>query len=254
MITNIDSTSNPRLKKLWSQKDEWLFLEGEKLLKDVLRRQINIEILVVNKNLEKNELKDLAGNPKIHQIWLASEKILKKISELKSPPDYIGVTRPPLPVQSLTGRLILAFCDLQDPGNAGSIFRCAAAFGVNEIAFIGDSVKITNRKFIRSAQNSIFEVHSARFPTLESFLDILPGHRFNIYLTSSRSRSDVYSPEQIKPPAVVIFGNEGRGIDEYLLGRYPVVKIPQARQVESLNLGISACIIMHELSKTFSLL
>jgi TrmH family RNA methyltransferase len=255
MITKIDSRANPRLKRMVSQKEDWLFLEGEKLIRDVIQKGVYIDILVINSKLGEKGAGNLADNPSIGQIWIASELVLKKLSELKSLPDYIGLLKPPGSVINPSeARCVFAFCDLQDPGNAGSIFRCAAAFGIRDIAFIGDCVKVTNRKFIRVAQNSIFEINYARYSDMNSFLDSFGGLPFNVYLTSSKPATKVYLPGQVKMPAVIIFGSEGRGIAENLFNLYPTVRIPQSQKIDSLNLGISACIIMHELSKAHDLL
>ncbi len=55
--------------------------------------------------------------------------------------------------------------------------------------------------------------------------------------------------EQINFPCLIIIGNEGKGLPEDLFLKYPSIKIPQKSNIESLNAGVSACIIMYEIGK-----
>jgi len=149
--------------------------------------------------------------------------------------------------------VVIGLDSIQNPANVGTIFRCAAAFGINAVALAGISVNLNNSKFLRAAQDSFFKVDYQRFGDVEALIREAEAANFNIYLTSSHDSSNVIAPHHIESPCLILFGNEGKGLDKELFERYPSVKIPQEAEVESLNVGVSACIIMYEVSLSFGI-
>ena len=115
--------------------------------------------------------------------------------------------------------------------------------------FTGKSVEINNRKFLRTAQNSFFKVNFQYYQNLSIFLEKIGTKSIPIYLTSSGPSNKYNKPDMVSSPCVIIFGNEGRGLESSVLSQYPIIKIPQTNQIESLNLGVSASILMYEILK-----
>jgi tRNA G18 (ribose-2'-O)-methylase SpoU len=54
-------------------------------------------------------------------------------------------------------------------------------------------------------------------------------------------------------PCLLLFGNEGRGLAPRLLERFPLVRLEQKERIDSLNVGVSACILMRELQRLHGL-
>ncbi|MCP5106651.1 MAG: RNA methyltransferase [bacterium] len=248
-IQHITSRSNPRVKDLIKHKEHYLFFEGEKLVKDILRREITVNLLVMAE--EKKEKIPLEGK-KIKEVWYVNHSVLKKLSSLKEEPGFIAVLQlEEKAVNFHKLKTVIALDGIQDPANAGTVFRCAAAFGIDAVVFSGASVKPGNSKFLRAAQNAFFETPFQHFQTLAALLEKAAEAGLNIYLTSSHDSggTGTISPDRVKLPCLVLFGNEGRGLPAALFKKYPSIRIAQTGKVESLNVGISACIIMHELKK-----
>lgn len=249
MIYKISSRSNERVKSLLKEKESYYFFEGEKLVNDILARNIEISKLIVNYKKE-GELE--IPEHSVKEVWFVSETVMKKISSLKEKPDFIAVKKIKRNrINFGKSRLVFVMDNVQDPANAGSVFRCAAAFGVNSLVFTGPSVKVNNTKFLRAAQTSIFDVNFQSFIDLETLLKKSEIRNFNVYLTSSMKVEKMVEISDIKFPSFVIFGNEGKGLNESLFKRFPTIRIAQTKKIESLNVGVSACIIMHEIFKTF---
>jgi RNA methyltransferase, TrmH family len=246
MVCKIQSRSNQKVKDLIKNKDDYFFFEGEKLVNDILERNIDIDVLIINENKENTF--NTPGKAKINETWLVSESILEKLSSLKEKPDIIAALKlKEKPIDFKKSKVVIALDNIQDPANAGVIFRCAAAFGVDSIAFTGSGVKKNNPKLLRAAQNSIFDIHTQHYDCAESLVKSAEKAGFNIYLTSSHSPNNSITPKEIQKPCLILFGNEGKGLDEFLFTQYPSVTIPQTNKVESLNVGASACIIMSNL-------
>lgn len=249
-IYRITSRSNQRVKDLLEKKDYYYFFEGEKLVEDILRKRLKVHILIIHETKE-NRLSIPTVNVK--EIWYVNDTVLKKISSLQATPDFIAVMELiETPIDFYQAKTIIALDNIQDPGNAGTVFRCAAAFGIDAVAFSGACVKPNNSKFLRAAQNAFFETHFQHFETTRQLVEKAEKAGLNIYLTSSHESpgtAGTLRPEQVEFPCLILFGNEGQGLPMEFFLRYPALRIMQTDKVESLNIGVSACIIMHELKK-----
>ena len=249
MIHRIDSRNNPRVKELIKQKGQFLFFEGEKLVKDILEKKIRVKLLIVLNNMENPP--DFSGTS-TNETWIVNETVMEKLSSLKEKPSLIAVLEPTdKTIDFNNTKAIIGLDHIQDPANAGTIFRCAAAFGIDAVVFSGNSVKPSNPKFLRAAQDAFFQVPFQHFDSLELLVAKAQKNNFNIYLTSSHKFGKSLQPDALKFPCLILLGNEGKGLPENLFDHYPSVTIPQTDRVESLNVGISACIIMHEMRKHF---
>ncbi len=251
-VKRIDSTGNESLKRLLKSERELFFFEGEKIAKDIVADGVRTKFLISN---VKKELPFDLKKVETEELWLVSRAILKKISSLKDTPDLIAVVEYiPEPALFTSETVAVALDNIQDPGNMGTLFRCAAAFGIKDLLLSGHCVSLNNRKFLRAAQNSIFSIRVSRFDTLDSLVKKVENRGFNIYMTSPHVRGVVEKAEKIKIPAIVVIGSEGQGIDENILKSFKKIAIEQSGNVESLNAGISGCIIMNDLKNLFRLL
>jgi len=247
MKIRVDSKSNNKLKQLLKEKDDYYIFEGEKLVKDILRKKIIISKFITTKKNE-NDFKEFEKN--INEFWLVSESVMNKISDLKNASEYIAFIKiKKNKINFSLAQTILVLDNIQDPANAGTIFRCASAFGISNIAFTGNCVKTNNRKFLRGSQGSILDINHQSFSNLQTLLKKSEIRNFNIYLTSSKNSHRTIDIERINFPGLIIIGNEGKGLSQELFLKYFSIKIPQKNTVESLNAGVSACILMYEIKK-----
>jgi TrmH family RNA methyltransferase len=247
MIREIVSRANPHLKKLVAEKEQYFLFEGKQLVHDLVDKKIPMTYLIITKR-QREQSKNILQMAK--DIWFVSDPVMSKLSSLKTPSDYLAVVNYQSPEINLEREPVIIILDnIQDPANAGTVFRCAAAFGINAILFSGDSVKATNPKFIRTAQTSLFDIRFKHYSNIRDLIREAKNHKLNVYLTSSKSSGRQTEMCSIKKPAAVIFGNEGQGLSPELLNKFPVITISQKDCVDSLNVGVSACIIMHELMK-----
>jgi tRNA G18 (ribose-2'-O)-methylase SpoU len=51
----------------------------------------------------------------------------------------------------------------------------------------------------------------------------------------------------------VLFGNEGQGLEKKLMKRFPLIRLDQKERIDSLNVAVSACILMHEVKRIHGL-
>ncbi len=150
--------------------------------------------------------------------------------------------------RSSDGPLIVA-AGLQDPGNLGTILRSAEAFGAAGVFLTEGTVSPYNSKVLRGSAGSIF-----RLPFLQiSSAELIPLMRARgIRLLATSSHQGTPLPRiSWTPPAAIFIGNEGAGLSRELTRQMDeTLAIPHAAQVESLNAGVAASIVLYEWARS----
>lgn len=251
MKVEIFSRSNPRLKELLAQKKERFFFEGEKLVRDILGRGLAVDKLIMDAALEKEFPEDQAV---VNERWLVSRPVLEKISGLENPPPLIAVLDLPASVIDFARqRITVGLIDIQDPGNLGTIFRCASAFGIPALALAGACARPNNPKVVRAAQTALLDVPFQFFSEADGLTAAAAAQGARVYATGSHTAKPSVPVETMDLPCLLLFGNEGRGLAPPLLERFPLVRLEQKERIDSLNVGVSACILMRELQRLHGL-
>jgi TrmH family RNA methyltransferase len=137
---------------------------------------------------------------------------------------------------------------IQDPGNLGTILRSAEAFGTGGVLLGEGTVSPFNPKVVRGAAGSLFRLPVARVK-LAAALEKLAENGIRTLATSAHKGTPL--PEaRLALPLAVIVGGEGAGVPRDLMAKVDeVVAIPHAPQVESLNAGVAASIVLYEIRK-----
>jgi TrmH family RNA methyltransferase len=95
--------------------------------------------------------------------WLpADEAAVAALSDTVHPQGIVAVCRTldvPLElVLTASPRLVAVCADIRDPGNAGTVVRCADAAGADAVVVTGDSVDLYNGKAVRASVGSLFHL------------------------------------------------------------------------------------------------
>ena len=171
-----------------------------------------------------------------------SESLLSDISFLVKPNRVLGLFKKPFVGEKIDPRGILLMLDhIQDPGNLGTIVRTADWFGVAQVLCSRESADIFNPKTVQATMGSIGRVQVHYLDNLVEFLEAHP--QLDSYATVPDSHRAAIASEIRE--AVIIIGNESRGISESLLrvAKYSL-HIPRKGGAESLNAAVAAGIIL----------
>ena len=135
---------------------------------------------------------------------------------------------------------------VRDPGNLGTIVRTAAAAGAKGLWLSDDSVDIDHPKVLRASAGEWFRLPVVVSPDLKTVIQTYRQQGTQIVATVPRS-DVVYWEVDWCCPSLVLLGNEGAGLSEDLLQSADRrVTIPLSPGVESLNVAISAALILYE--------
>lgn len=168
---------------------------------------------------------------------------MQRICESDNPAELAGLFR--LPQERRQNYKRVLYLDrISDPGNLGTIFRTAAAFGIDGIFLSEDCCEIGSPKVIRASLGAVYKVP---FRYVSSG-DLGAEHARLIALDMGGATSlSKYQPSQ--EPEIYILGSEAHGIDPDLLKKADAtLRIDMAGEMESLNVAISAAIVCYQLS------
>ncbi len=224
--------------KKYRDKTNLFLVESKHLVLEALKENLVKEIILL-------EGEDLKTNLK---TTIVNEKVMQKISSQVTVPTICAVCQKKKE-EKIKGNVLL-LDDISDPANLGTIIRSAVAFKMPNIILSLKSVDLYNEKVLRSCEGMIFHVNILRM-NIEEF--ILNHPDYTIHGTKVDNGVSLEKSCFSKQNNAIIIGNEGQGMNKTL---EPYCKdflyIPMAHNCESLNAGVSASIIMYELSKESS--
>lgn len=216
--------------------------EGPKIVRELLETDPSVVKEVYGVKEWINENRKLLAQTENIEI---SEADLEKISHLKTPNKVLAVVHQfSSGVIDVKDSITLALCDIQDPGNLGTIIRIADWFGVGQIICSEDSADVYNPKVIQSTMGSIARV-KVFYTDIKEWLS--DQKDICIYATVLYGE-DVTQIEKIKQ-GIILIGNESKGISQEIVQlANKRITIPNKGKAESLNAAVATGIILSHLT------
>jgi len=225
-------------------------MEGVKLIEEALRSRQHLETVFFSEAARPLAEK-LLGQIGLHtETLILPTSLFNSIVPSDAPQGVAALvklrswTADQLLARAQDGPLIVA-ASLQDPGNLGTILRSGEAFGVAGVFLTEGTVCPYNSKVLRGSAGSIFRLPLVQI-SCDSLIPLLRAHKVRLLATSSHKGTPLPQADWTLPLAIFI-GNEGSGLPRELVHQMEeTLVIPQAAQVESLNAGVAASIVLYE--------
>ena len=142
-------------------------------------------------------------------------------------------------------KFILIACNLQDPGNMGTLIRTANATSASGVIVSPDSVDIWSPKVVRSAAGSLFNLPVA-ICDIQLAAKELKAANIQLIATDLSATITPYEAD-FKRSLALMIGNESQGLSQDMLALADIkVKLPMSAQVESLNASVASGVLMYE--------
>lgn len=142
--------------------------------------------------------------------------------------------------------LILVIEAPEKPGNIGALYRTAAAANMDAVIIANLKTDFYNPNSIRSSLGSIFLLPTA-ITTSNEAITYLKEKGFSINTAAIETNAIAYDQYEYKTPCALVMGTESTGLDQsWLKASTQHLIIPMAKTVDSLNLSVSAGILMYE--------
>ena len=142
--------------------------------------------------------------------------------------------------------LILLLDGITDVRNFGAIVRTAECSGVHAIVVPKKNSAQINPDAVKTSAGALYKVPICRHDNLLTILRFLKDSGLQIIACTEKTDDLIYRPDYTAPSAIIM-GSEDEGISfELTRNSDYLTKIPMIGQIESLNVSVSAGIILYE--------
>jgi len=223
-------------------------IEGNNLVHEAVRHGVEIEAVFIKEGYEAGTLSGLTGP------YVLGEKLYRNIEQTETSQGIVAIVKrteyseADFFKECGTGNIVL-LDRLQDPGNIGTIIRTAEAAGYKGLIALKGTGDIYSPKTVRAAAGSLFRLPVLFVDTPEQALNLIKAAGKKTICACTDAEVHYYDAELSENSALLV-GNEGKGLCEYFTKNAEMrVKIPMDANVDSLNAGVAAGILMYECAR-----
>lgn len=148
---------------------------------------------------------------------------------------------------------VIVLENISDPHNAAAVWRTADAFGFQKIYLVYSKEKPINPKKIGKASSSSANkwLSFKLFKSIDECYAELKKDGYIIYATVlDQEAKEIGDIKFMEKRVALVLGNEHRGLsEEAIKGADVKVYIPMKGMVQSLNISVTAAILMYEVDR-----
>jgi TrmH family RNA methyltransferase len=247
----ISGRDNPQFKRFLaarSRKVQGLTLvEGPKLLDEAIRSGLAIRMIALDERAAK-----VSDSWRTAPIIHLAAPLMKRLVEVETHQGVVALVERPGhdgEWRREAQDFVLILDGVQDPGNVGTLFRTAEAAGVSGVLLTRGCADPFSPKALRASAGSAFRLPYIREVTPDSLLDRLPKGVAIMAAVAEKTSYSAFENAAVGPTALAL-GSEGSGLSAGLLALAKrKVRIPLAREVESLNVAAAGAILLFEIAR-----
>ncbi len=222
-------------------------VEGAQAVREALGGDDEITLIIVDDPSRHREILALAGGLPVVQ---ADANETAQLADTVTTQGLFAVVRDtPARLEDLRvdPQLMVICAEVRDPGNAGTVIRCADAFGADGVILTHGSVERTNPKTVRASVGSIFHLPVISGPDAAQAIGWAREHGMQVFAADAGGRNlDEIANTQLARPTAWVLGNEAWGLpDEVIELVDEIVSIPMWGRAESLNLSTAAAVCLY---------
>ena len=256
-MKTLSSIQNPELKKLRllfqksreRKKQKRFVIEGEREIQKAIKGGYRLESVFMHESAtdDFNSLLDLLKDTS--KYWIQAG-VFEKLSIRSGSEKIIAIAQNKS--HELAGlkldktSIILIIEAPEKPGNIGALYRTAAASNMDAVIIANPKTDFYNPNSIRSSLGSLFLLPTAMAPS-DEVIAFLKERKVSILTAAIDPNAMAYDQFHYPPPCALVMGTESTGLDQLWLEKTDQnLIIPMADEVDSLNLSVSAGILMYE--------
>ncbi len=223
-----------------------VLIDGEHLLAEALGAGLPIELVLTD-----GRAPGLVGRARAAgaSVYAGSASVLEAASPVRTPSGIVALARwrtaaPPDILGSPRG-CCLGLVGVQDPGNVGSAIRAADALGATGVLALDGTADPRGWKTLRGAMGSSFRVPVGRGQASDA---IAEARALGLAVIASVAAGGApIDQADLRAPVLLLVGGEGAGLSPEVVARADrCVTIPMGAGVDSLNVAVTAAIILFE--------
>jgi len=258
MLTKqISSSQNPLIRQLVQlkfksrerKKTDQFLIEGEREIDMALKGGYILETVLYYPELVSEEQIKAFTNQQINTIAVSKE-VYEKLAYRDSTQGILAVAKSKThDIQELKlvseNPLILVAEAPEKPGNIGALLRTADAANVDAVIIANPKTDLYNPNIIRSSVGCLF-TNTIATGTTSEIIAFLKTHNINIYSAALQASVEFHTQDFTRPTAIVV-GTEATGLsEEWLENSTQNIIIPMRGKIDSLNVSVTAGILIFE--------
>jgi len=258
MTKVITSLQNPYLKNLLllqekprERRSQGLFIiEGVREIRLAAVAGIEIRsLLCCNKLISPADLEEIVRAGKPSELIECPEEIFDRVAYRKGTGGVVALAvQKPITLDDLRLKknpLLLVLESVEKPGNLGAVMRTADAACLDAVIICDPQTDIYNPNAIRSSIGCIFTVPVV---TTESAAAIswLRSKKISSLATALPAKK-LYHETDMTGACAIIMGTEATGLTQtWLEEADDLIRIPMQGEIDSMNVSVSAAIVVFE--------
>lgn len=257
MYKEITSIQNPLVKEILQLQEKsrirkklgLCIVEGKREISLAQNAHYQIETLLYVEGIFDGNNLDIFKLEN-HQIIIISKEVYQKIAYRDTTEGVIAIIKTKeLSLDQILFRsknpLVLVAEAPEKPGNIGALLRTADAANIDAVLIANPKTDMFNPNIIRASIGCIFTNQIAIGSSLE-IITFLKKHGVKIYC-AALSASKLYHTVTYKDASAIVVGTEATGLSkEWLENSTQNIIIPMQGEIDSLNVSVSAAIVMYE--------
>jgi len=256
-MERISSPQNPKIKNLKklekaSERREQNLILIEGLRETVLAHRAGYEIeslFVCEEILKEQKEYPLAEILKTKNQFSISKAVYDSLAYRETTEGVIATAKPKeLSLENLQLKkncLVLVIEAVEKPGNLGAMLRTCDAAGVDAVIICDAKTDVYNPNAIRSSVGTVFTNQIAVCETKQA-IEFLKKNNITAY-AAELSATKFHYQQNFKTATAIVVGTEATGLsDEWIKGADEKIKIPMLGEIDSLNVSVSAGILLFE--------
>jgi len=244
---------------------ELIGVEGPKLVEEALRSGLEAEALLVSEagERETRRILDAAGESEAgiprSRVLRTTNKLFESVAGTDTPQGvaalfrqrewgFDDILRGPGEMRE-SAPLVIVLAAVQDPGNVGTILRSAEAFGATGAVATRGTADPWSPKALRASAGSALRLPLLRGMAIPTLLAQFKIAKVKICAATSAPGSRATEAD-LREPSAIFVGNESGGVpDEVERIADAIISIPMTADVESLNAGVAASLVLYEAAR-----
>ncbi len=260
--TPVSSRDNSLLRRARAVRDgkleQLIFVEGLRLCEEALNSGLHIEVVIYSEEIaEKGRAARFLDQvaPFCDRLAVVSEKLLGSVSYTKTPQGIVLLAKRPEPgktnleAQDQRSSLLVLLHGINNPVNVGAILRSAEAAGATGAISTVNTADPFSPKALRGAMGSSFRLPIWHGPSYVDAVAWCRAHELRTVCADVKATVPHTAIDWTLPRALIL-GPESTGLSpEEIAEAGEAVKIEMHGNVESLNVGVAAAILLYEAAR-----
>jgi TrmH family RNA methyltransferase len=245
------STARRLAKRGFRGKERRFLAEGPQAVREAVEHLV--EVYVTPEAARRHaDIVDAARTAGV-RVFTASDEVVAEMSDTVTPQGIVGLCRfldqPFEEILRARPRLVAVLANVRDPGNAGTVLRCADAAGADAVVLTDASVDPYNPKAVRASVGSLFHLPVAVGVPVDQAVAGLREAGVRVLAADGAGERDLdaeLDEGTMGGPTAWIFGNEAWGLPAQTRALADeVVRVPIHGHAESLNLATAAAVCLY---------